>query len=281
MRRKYPLLGSTFLFAAALLIYGAVIEPGHLTVTTIDIREGRLAHILAGRKIALLSDLHFGDDGEPIAAAALRRLKEIRPDLILLTGDYVDWGSRAPAYDHALAFLARLQAPLGVFAVLGDADRTFSRKSCEFCHEPGSGAPTQRHSVVFLKDAQKTIATPLGDFLIIGIDPERGAHPTSHIWQFLEGETPALLLSHTSEIYKNISGAREIMVLSGDTHGGQVLLPAWFWRLTRRKPDPAHIHGFFREGKKALFVTRGLGSSGVHFRLGAPPEIVVLEFKGC
>jgi len=87
------------------------------------------------------------------------------------------------------------------------------------------------------------------------------------------------LLSHTSEIYKNISRAREILVLSGDTHGGQVLLPAWFWRLTRRKPDPEHIHGLFSEGNKALFVTRGLGTSVVHFRLGAPPEIVVLEFK--
>ena len=102
---------------------------------------------------------------------------------------------------------------------------------------------------------------------------------TPRIRQLLEGDAPALLLSHTSEIYNKISGAREILVLSGDTHGGQVLLPGWFWRLTRRKPDPAHIHGLFREGKKALFVTRGLGTSVVHFRLGAPPEIVVLEFK--
>ena len=124
----------------AFIFYGAVIEPGRVTITPIAIREGRLAQILAGRKVALLSDLHFGDKGEPIAEAALRRLQEIRPDLILLAGDYVDWGSHAPAYDRALMFLDKLQAPLGVFAVLGDADRTFSRKSCEFCHQPGSGA---------------------------------------------------------------------------------------------------------------------------------------------
>lgn len=278
MYRQRILVGSGLLLAAFLL-YGTVIEPGRLTVTTIDIRSGRLAQILAGRKVALLSDLHFNDDGEPITEAALQRLKEIRPDLILLTGDYVDWGNHAPAYDRALAFLAQLQAPLGVFAVLGDADRTFSRKSCEFCHQPGSGAPTGRHSVVFLKDAQKLIGTPLGEFRIIGVDSEHGARPTPQLRQFLEGDAPALLLSHTSEIYKKISDTREILVLSGDTHGGQVLLPAWFWRLTRRKPDPTHIHGYFHEGNKALFVTRGLGTSRVRFRLGAPPEIAVLEFK--
>lgn len=277
MRTESILIASGF-FLTAFLFYGAVIEPGRLTVTTIVIREGRLAQILAGRKVALLSDLHFKDGGESIAEAALERLKEIRPDLVLLTGDYVDWGSRAPAYDRALAFLARFQAPLGVFAVLGDADRTFSRKSCEFCHQPDSGAPTERHSVVFLKDAQKTIATSFGEFLVIGIEPERSTRLTPRVRQLLDSDVPALLLSHTSEIYNRINSTREVLVLSGDTHGGQVWLPTWFWPLTRQKPDPAHMHGLFHEGNKALFVTRGLGTSRVRFRFGAPPEIVIMEF---
>lgn len=278
MRRQSILVLSGFMLAA-LFSYGAAIEPGRLTVTKFEIREGRLAQILAGRKAVLLSDLHFKDGGEPIADAALRRLKKIRPDLILLTGDYVDWGSRAPAYDHALTFLSQLQAPLGVFAVLGDADRTFSRKSCEFCHQPDSSAPTERHSVVFLKDAQKLIATPLGEFRVIGIDSGHGTRLTPEARQLLDGDLPSLLLSHTSTMYENIKETQEILTLSGDTHGGQVWLPNWVWRLTRIKPDPAHISGLFRDGKKSLIVTRGLGTSRVHFRLGAPPEIVVLEFK--
>ena len=280
MHRRYRLLIPPLLIVTAFLIYGEVIEPGRLTVSWIAIREGRLAQILAGRKVALLSDLHFSDDGEPIAEKALKRLKEIRPDLILLAGDYVDWGSHAPAYDRALRFLAQLQAPLGVFGVLGDSDRTFSRKSCEFCHEPGSGSPTGRHSVVFLKDAQKVIDTPLGKLLIIGVDPERSPRLAPALLRSLEGDTPALLLSHSSELYASISGEREILVLSGDTHGGQVWLPEWFWRHTRFKPDPTHLSGFFREGKKALIVTSGLGTSRVRFRLGVPPEIVVLQFNG-
>lgn len=280
MRRKYLLGTSGLLLAAVVLFYGAVLEPARLTFTTIPIREGRLAQILAGRKVAFLSDLHFSAGGERIAATALRRLEALRPDLILLTGDYVKWESRGPAYEQALGFLAQLRAPLGVFAVLGDADLTFSRKSCEFCHEPGSGAPTQRHPVVFLKDEQRAIPTPRGEFLIIGVRPEHHTNLTRRVRRLLEGDTPALLLSHTSEIYRQISGAREVLVLSGDTHGGQIRLPVWFWRLTGSIPDPAYLYGLFRQGRKALVVTRGLGTSRLHFRLGAPPEIVVLEFGG-
>lgn len=280
MRGIYPFVGASLLLGVAFLIYGAFIEPVRLSVTTVEIHEGRLARILAGRKVALLSDLHFNDNGEPIAEAALQRLDEIRPDLILLAGDYVAWGSRAPAYELALNFLAQLRAPLGVFAVLGDADSTLSRKSCEFCHQPGSGDPTDRHPVVFLKDARQLITTPLGEFLVIGLDPERGALLTSRVREMLDGDQPALLLSHTSRIFRMTSATREILVLSGDTHGGQVRLPGWLWRLTGFIQDPAHRYGLFREGEKALFVTRGLGTSRVRFRLGAPPELVVLEFNG-
>lgn len=279
MRMTKRLIAPAVILAAAILTYGAVIEPGRLTVSTIVISEGRLAQVLAGRKVALLSDLHFKSGGEPIAEAALRRLTEIRPDLVLLAGDYVDWGSRAPAYEHALAFLARLQAPLGVFAVLGDSDGTFSRKSCDFCHQSGSTARTNRHSVAFLKDSQERISTPLGEFLVVGMDPANRSPARSRAQHVLEGNVPALLLSHTPEVFNGISRSREVITLSGSTHGGQVWLPRWLWRLTGGMPDPNHISGFFREGKKALVVTRGLGTSRIRFRLGAPPEIVVLEFR--
>lgn len=279
MRMTNPPILTAVLLAAAILTYGAVIEPGRLTVNTIVIREGRLAQVLAGRKVALLSDLHFKAEGEPIAEATLRRLTDIRPDLVLLAGDYVDWGSRAPAYEHALAFLARLQAPLGVFAVLGDSDGTFSRKSCDFCHLSGSTARTNRHSVVFLKDSQEQISTPLGEFLVAGTDPANRSPARSRALRLLGGDVPALLLSHTPEVFNGISSSREVIVLAGSTHGGQVWLPKWLWRLTGGMPDPDHVSGFFREDKKALVVTRGLGTSRIRFRFGASPEIVVLEFR--
>jgi hypothetical protein len=94
----------------------------------------------------------------------------------------------------------------------------------------------------------------------------------------LAGETPTILVSHSSGIYEEIDPSKEALTVSGDTHGGQIRLPRWFWRLTRLKPDPDHISGYFQNGRKSLVVTRGIGTSRFRFRLGAPPEIVVLEF---
>ncbi len=272
-------LAATLALLAAVAAYGAVIEPNRVAVTAVRLRGDAVATAFAGRTVALLSDLHFDAGAEPVAEKALQRLAELRPDLILLAGDFVAWGGRAEGYDRALGFLARLEAPLGVFAVLGDADRTFSRKSCEFCHREGTGEPTTRHRVTFLKDSAATVETGHGEIRIAGIDVTRHRPFSAARRRLLLGVTPTIVLSHSSLVFREIPAGRNALVLAGDTHGGQVRLPGWFWRLARLKPDPAHLYGLFRDGRKTLFVTRGLGTSKLRFRLGAPPEIVLFSFE--
>ena len=263
-------------FLAAAVVYGAWIEPRMVSVSRVAIKSGQPARQPV--TIALLSDLHLDSGSAPLEEKVLRRLEAIRPDLIVLAGDYVAWGGRGPAYERALNFLARLEAPLGVYAVLGDADTTFSRKSCEFCHAPGSGAPTSRHEVVFLKNDSRVVDTPNGRLRIVGIDMHFPRPGGQRLQELLAGETPTILVSHSPGIYEGIDPSMEVLTVSGDTHGGQVWLPRWFWRLMRLTSDPDHIHGLFHDGRKSLVVTRGLGTSRFRFRLGAPPEIVVLEF---
>lgn len=268
------------LLTATILTYATAIEPNRPIITEIQVRDGLLARTLAGRRIALLSDLHLGPDGEPAADEALHILGETRPDLILLVGDYVEWGSGREAYQRALKFLSQLHAPLGVYAVLGDADRTSSRNSCLLCHEAGSGSPSTRHHVSFLKNSAEMIDLPNGQLRIVGLEPNFPASDSQRLQSLLTGDTPTILLSHSSRIYKGIDAAKDVLTLSGDTHGGQVWLPQWLWRLARPKPDPDHVHGYFVDGKKSLFVTRGVGTSHIRFRLGAPPEIVLFLFSG-
>ena len=235
--------------------------------------------MLAGGTLALISDLHFGASDEPAAEAILGKLRQLKPDLILLAGDYVEWGGNDHAYERALDFLGRLRAPLGVVAVLGDADYTLSRKSCEFCHAPGGGAPTRRHEVVFLRDSETVISTARGSVRVVGLDVGSRAAKDVRVRRLLQGEGPLLVLSHSSSVTGDIDAGREALILSGDTHGGQMWLPEWVWRLGRFKPDPAHPFGLYREGKKVLYVTRGIGTSHIPFRLGAAPEIVLIEFE--
>lgn len=264
----------------AVAVYGFAIEPRRLTVTAVTLRQGALAAALDGRRAVLLSDLHFRGDGEAFLRRILARLDAIQPDIVFLAGDYVRWGRRGAAYEEALAFLSRLHAPLGVYAVTGDSDKTYSRKSCEFCHEPGSGARTRRHGVTFLKDSPVTLKTAGGEIEIAGVDAETetGSSFNAVAARLTAGDLPVILLAHSSTAYQAIDPSREVLVLSGDTHGGQVRLPGWVWRIWKRKPDPAHFYGFYRDGRKSLFVTRGLGTSWPYLRLGEPPEIAVLEF---
>ncbi|HEY5997782.1 MAG TPA: metallophosphoesterase [bacterium] len=265
--------------AASILLYATAIEPTQISVTNIVFNEGDLSKALDGCRVAFLSDLHFRDAGGPAPNLVLRQLDEIQPDLILLGGDFVEWGARGRAYDQALAFLAGLHAPLGVFAVLGDADATGARRSCEFCHEPGEPDRTSRHDVTFLRDQAAEIPARTGTLRIAGLDPKAHSHPDARLRSLIRGSGPTIVLSHSSTSFAEIAAAREILVLSGDTHGGQVWLPTWAWRLLRLLPDPSHPSGLYREDKKFLYVTRGIGTSRLPFRLGAPPEIVLFEFR--
>jgi predicted MPP superfamily phosphohydrolase len=265
---------------SALLYYATVAEPTRLEVTDVAVRDDRLALVLGGRTVAFLSDLHFGSSSEAPARQALRTLEEARPDMILLAGDYVAWRSGREAYQRALDFLSRLQAPLGVYAVLGDADRSSSRYACLFCHEPGTGSPTGRHRVKFLGNSSQTLDLPAGRLRLVGLDPGLAAVSGPGLRALLAGDTPTILLSHSSRVYRWIDAAKPVLTLSGDTHGGQVRLPAWFWLRARLKPDPGHMEGYFTDGNKSLFVTRGVGTSHVRFRLGEPPQLVIFRFPG-
>lgn len=258
--------------------YGFFREPNHVRLRTIVVQSGGLADHLAGKRAVLISDLHIGSRFHRAAAEALRMISELKPDLIFLTGDYVQWNGKTAAYENALDFMSRLKAPLGVYAVFGDSDYSFSRKSCEFCHEAGGYGPVTRHSVKFFKNSGKYIETDKGRVFIAGIDAGPGLDEVTGIASLLPKDAPVILLAHSSVIFDSIDTGTDTLVLSGDTHGGQVLLPEVIWKLIKRKPDPEHMHGFFQERKKALYVTSGIGTSHLPFRLGVPPEVVVIQF---
>lgn len=259
---------------------------GYFFVDDADIRVRRLfisapafVETLAGKKIVHLSDMHFDRRGGKIGNRILEILNDIQPDVILLTGDYVKWHGGRDDYGYTFDFLSRLQAPLGVYAVMGDADYSFSRQSCMFCHRAGSAEPPDLHSVRFLRDDFVNLKLGGKTLRIAGIDCWPRLEPDLALTDSLIArEHPTILLCHTSLIYAPISAAKDVLVLSGDTHGGQIHLPDFFWELTKRKPDPGHIYGFFQEGSKMLYVTSGIGTTDIPVRLGVPPEIVVFEF---
>jgi uncharacterized protein len=269
----------TILFFALGLaaVYGHFIEPLRIEINHLEVDSPRLNTLLAGKTAVHISDLHLaaGDERARMVLAAVNSLK---PDFIFLTGDYVRWDGD---YEPAMEFLSRLEAPLGVWAVMGDYDYSSGRKSCLFCHEPGTGLPTNRHKARFLRNSAERIQIGEGSLVITGIegkavDPRLNG---GNGWmEAVPENVPAVVLTHSPIPFERFEPERDALVLAGDTHGGQVPVPGWLWSLLGYEKTASFSHGFFQKGKSLMYVSKGVGTSHLQFRLWRRPEIAVFHF---
>jgi len=259
-----------------LAAYGFLLEPNWIEVNHVWIRNPELSRALHGKVAVHLSDLHIGKKGKT-EEEILRLLEELKPDLVFLTGDYVKWKG---GYEAALTFLSKLEAKIGVWAVMGDYDYSNSRKSCLFCHEPGTGNPTKRHQVKFLRNGIEKGELDGEAFWIGGIDGEGDRDPA--IRETVTGwkeKKPTLILSHDPLNFDLLDKDQGVLVLSGDTHGGQIPMPSWIWRLLGYDKNAKYPQGLYEDGRKKMVVSRGVGSSHVPFRFLRRPEVVVIHFE--
>jgi predicted MPP superfamily phosphohydrolase len=268
-------LGAGFLILA-LIIYGILIEPDQIEIHHVSIHDRYLGRILENKIIVQISDLHMHKIGSR-EQKVLEILNSLKPDIVFLTGDYVPWNGD---YERALDFLSLLRARIGVWAVMGDYDYSRSRKSCAFCHEEGSGTLTRKHSVRFLRDSSELVHFTEGTLRIEGMDAEGGnMFSPRKVFVSLDGDIPSIILSHTPLNFDLISDNSNVLMLAGDTHGGQVPLPGWLFRVLGYKKNALYNQGLFEKGQKKMYVSRGIGTSHLSFRLFTPPEVVILHFS--
>lgn len=272
---KVILFGLIIIVILGLAYYSIWVEPYSLIVKHVWIRDSQLAKVLVDKVIVHLSDLHIKINGNR-EQKLLSILDQLKPDLIFLTGDYVPWSCD---YNEALDFLSRLKAKEGIWAVMGDYDYSCSRKSCLFCHEEGSGRPTKRHAVRFLRNSLEKISfTDSLSLWIGGVDDVNNSGSFFSEKRIYLLKKPAIILSHSPLIFEQFDKDDHVLILAGDTHGGQIPLPSWFWRVMKYKKIYKYSHGFFERGQKKMFVSSGVGTSHFPVRILRPPEVVVLHF---
>jgi hypothetical protein len=219
---------------------------------------------LSGLRLGFLSDTHRSRTvAHELIDRAVRMLLAEQPDLIVLGGDYVTWGDRRYVEPAAEA-LAPLTAPHGVFAVLGNHD-----------DDRDMPAALAARGFTVLRD-QRTQAIIRGEKLeIAGI--RYWTRQVNDLAYVLRGATPNLmLLAHTPARLVEASALGVPLVLSGHTHGGQIVLPGIGAIAARKYPI---IAGAGRRKNTAAFVTRGIGTVYVPVRLNCPPEVAVLTLK--
>jgi predicted MPP superfamily phosphohydrolase len=275
MKAKQNISGIVLATVLLTLAYGFLIEPYQFEVGHVWFENTQLNKILKDKIAVHISDIHINKIGKR-EKTVLRLIDELKPDLIFLTGDYIKWDGN---YEPALTFFSNLKAKIGVWAVMGDYDYRVSRKSCLFCHDPGSKQPTQRHGVRFLRNSVEKISLPRGYVWIGGIDEGFNEPITSgETLQLVAKNSTGFILSHNPLVFDSLDDDLDVIMLAGDTHGGQIPLPSWIWKLLGYEKNARYNQGYFQDGKKKMYVSRGIGTSHLPIRIFRRPEVVVLHF---
>lgn len=222
-------------------------------------------------RVAFAADFHAGATTHPaILEDAFRELAELRADLILLGGDFVAFEARD--IEILLPMLRRLDAPLGVFAVLGNHDLTTDHARVV--------AELEASGVVMLTNRAVQLAPPHDDVWLCGLDdPIYGEPRAEATFADVEPGATRLVLMHAPDGLLAI-GARDFdLALCGHTHGGQLALPGGTpivmpkGKLCRRYPGGVYE----LSGRRRLLVSHGVGCSTLPLRLFARPEVHLCE----
>jgi len=223
-------------------------------------------------RIVQLSDTHAS---EPFMRATrlmaiVRRVNALRPDIVVLTGDYVgDRTLGAAPLDPAEAVGAfrALRPRFGAFAVLGNHDHGF---------DPQGLASALRRAGVRLLVNEHVDAGPI---TIVGIDDEvTGRADLAAALRGIGRGRTALLISHSPDIFPQIDD-RVGLTLAGHTHGGQIVLPIVGPLATASRYGRRYVHGHIIERGRHLIVSAGIGTSLLPMRIGAPPEVVLVTIN--
>jgi predicted MPP superfamily phosphohydrolase len=240
---------------------------GELRVTHHEIRTAKEQWLPGPLVIAFASDFHAGPTTHPETFTTLaNELLEIRPDVILLGGDYVS--GEAVNVDALTEALSRCNPPLGKYAVLGNHD--LWTDDAHIVSQLGCAG------VDVLVNRNSALPPPFDNVSIIGIDdPWTGS---ADMMTAFTGAGPIrIFLTHSPDGLLLLGDERFDVGFAGHTHGGQIALPDGTPVLSAGGPlSRAYGHGRFEiAGNGPLIVSRGIGCSNVPIRINADPELIV------
>lgn len=240
----------------------------HLTLAWPDLPPG-----LHGLRIVQLSDLHacsWVPEEHLRRAVALAQAQS--PDLIVLTGDFIQLKREADHYANRCAqIVADLTAPLGVYAVLGNHDYWGDPRIVTRAFE--------QVGIPMLINRARRLAVGGDDLWLVGLDDARHGEPNlPHALNGVPSDGFKILLAHEPDIADDTHRHGIHLQLSGHSHGAQVDIPGvrpfWLPRLGRK-----YHRGLYRVGDMWLYTNRGLGSGYPAIRHNCPPEVTVIQLE--
>jgi hypothetical protein len=267
------------LSAASTAVYAGAVEPEGLVVTRYAPAPRGWP---AGRSLSItvIADLHAGGPNMllPHVRHVVDTANALQSDLIVLLGDFTAWykfpTEGVPAEQWS-AELARLRAPLGVWAILGNHDWWHRLRVVRGALADAKIPLLENDAVLLGRAGQKFWLAGIGDQLAhpLGHGRFRGADDLPGTLAQIRSDDPVVLLVHEPDIFPRVP-ARVALTLAGHTHGGQIRLPLVWPLFVPSKFGARFAYGHVVEDERHLIVSGGLGTSIIPARFGVPPEIV-------
>ena len=249
----------------ALLFYGSI-HAGRLKTVV-------YSHSMGNRgeraRLVLLSDLHIGlFIGEVYLSRLTAAVNRLSPELVVISGDVFD--GCLPSDDNLLhriaAILRQLEAPVGVYAVLGN-------------HDPAITDPRLRR---FFEEANIKLlyneAAALPRYTLIGragiVDMADIRTPLQDLMETADREKPTIILDHDPQGIREAAACGADLVLCGHTHKGQ-FFPMNL--LTKWANGPAYFYGQGLHSRTHSVISAGSGFFQLPIRIGTNSEIVLIE----
>jgi len=243
-------------------------EATTLSLERIEITLDRLPKKLDGLRCVHLSDIHHSPltDLKHIERA-VKYANRLKPDIVLLTGDYVSHDSAfiAPVAE----VLGKLRSPMGTYACLGNHDHW---TDAELVTDIFRG-----EGIKMLINEGLRIGGNGAAFWLAGVDDHMVGQ--TDVAAALKGSYPdevKILLAHNPVIFRQAEKKRVDLTLSGHTHGGQVKLRDKEKRIIRRRKLSSGLH---KRNSSQIYITRGIGTVVLPVRYQCPPEISLLTLR--
>jgi predicted MPP superfamily phosphohydrolase len=280
---KYSLAVFTTGFAVGiiLLAYTYLIEPARLVTKEVALAVPHWSRELNGFRIVAVSDLHGGS--HTVTEERIRSLTEQinaqNPDIIVMLGDFVsqvhdDVPIKKRELKMPIETIARnlsgLKARYGVFVVIGNHDWWYDEGHCRQAFE--------EVGFTVLENQTKSIEINKQTVTILGIEDfwKREKVEVDNVLAAVSSPENIIGITHNPDSFDQTPESLSIL-LAGHTHGGQVRFPLFGAPIVPANKD--YTAGHVVKDGRHLFVTTGIGTSGLPFRFRVPPEIVVLTLN--
>jgi len=224
----------------------------------------------------VIADLHVGSpfNGMAKVDAIVETVRESRPDMVLLAGDYVIQGvlgGRFVPPETIAPVLGRMSAPLGVWAVLGNHDW--------WLDGPRVRGALEAAGIPVLEDAARPVRRGECAFWLAGIgDFWQARHDVHAALSAVPQGAPVIAFTHNPDVFPQVP-ERVTLTIAGHTHGGQVRVPLVGRPIVPSRYGERYAIGTVVEEGRHLFVTSGVGTSILPVRFLVPPVVSVLTLR--